>query len=97
MVRALARGQKGDVMGMCSGTFEAWKSEVQAEVAKCPDLALEPIWGDDDPYDLCEAAAAAFAAGQEPGAFIREMFADELASCEHDRLVGQEADEVEEC
>jgi hypothetical protein len=67
-------------------TLDEWREAA----AKCADelLSLEPIWSEDDPYDLFEAAQAAFNSGQSPEAFIREMFEEDLAGqAYHDHLV----------
>jgi hypothetical protein len=67
-------------------TYDEWKGAA----AKCADelLTLEPIWSPDDPYELLEAAQAAFDSGQSPEAFIREMFEEDLAAqAYHNHLV----------
>jgi hypothetical protein len=54
-------------------------------------VGIGEIWSTDDPYDLTEAAAAAFTAEQTPRAFIEEMFADDIASAAHDHQQTTEA------
>lgn len=57
--------------------FEDWKSAASIYANKV--LSLDPF-EDDDPYDLFEAAQAAFESEQTPEAFIREMFEEDLAA-----------------
>lgn len=67
-------------------TYDEWKEAA----AKCADelLSLEPIWSENDPYDLFEAAQASFDSGQTPEAFVREVFEEDLSALAfHDYLV----------
>lgn len=58
-------------------TFDEWKAEAEKFARKLLDL--EPIWSDDDPYDLFNVSLISFEQGQTPEAFIREMFEESLA------------------
>lgn len=70
-------------------TFEEWRSEVGRHAEEL--LGLGDALDEDDPYELFESMPGAHAAGQDPEAFVREMFADDLASLEHDELLRQES------
>lgn len=75
-------------------TFDRWceKAQKHATSLNLPD----GLWDEDDPYDLLEAAKAAYEEGRDPDEFVREIFADELASMEYDRLMSEEAEEYAE-
>jgi hypothetical protein len=59
-------------------TYEEWKAEASMFARKLLDL--EPIWSEDDPYDLFNVALTSFEQGQTPEAFIKEMFEEDLAA-----------------
>lgn len=63
-------------------SFEEWKERC-ASVAE-DLLGLDDILAEDDPYDLFLAMEEAYENEEDPESFIREIFADELASREHD-------------
>lgn len=70
-------------------TFEEWKAAVQkaSNDLGCPD----DLWADDDPYDLAEVAKTDFESGFSPESFVREVFADDISSREHDEQMQIEA------
>lgn len=53
------------------------------------------IWDADDPYDLATVARDAFNKGTTAAAFIEEIFADDIASHAHDKLMEAETLEAE--
>lgn len=62
--------------------FAEWKAAAQAHAN---DLDLPPdLWTDADDYDLADAADEAFARGDDPKAFVEEMFEEDLARMEND-------------
>lgn len=69
--------------------FSKWKESAQ-KVATSLGLPGD-LWDKADSYDLIEAARCAFAKEQTPREFIEEMFADDLASMEHDNLLFNES------
>lgn len=71
-------------------TFEQWKAAC-AIYAESVGVGGPDLWADDDPYELAECGEAAFNDGDTPQAFIDDIFADDLASREHDDLMEQEA------
>jgi len=64
-------------------TYDEWKAEAE-RFADEIGLLLESIWADSDPYDLFEAAQAAFDNGQTPREFINEIFEDDIARQAYD-------------
>jgi hypothetical protein len=72
-------------------TFERWKNRAQQHAT---GLGLpDDIWATDDPYDLLTVALEAYAKEQSPTAFIEEIFADDIASREHDEEMRRQAEE----
>ena len=59
-------------------TYDEWKVEAEKFARKLLDL--EPIWSDDDPYELFNVALISFEQGQTPEAFIREMFEEDISA-----------------
>ncbi len=57
-------------------------------------LGFGDLFTDKDLYDLREAAEDSYKAGTSPEGFVNEMFADDLASREHDSQM--EAESLEE-
>ncbi len=74
--------------------FSVWQE--RAQVHSLTVDGPDDLWAEDDPYDLREAAKSAHARGQTPEAFVEEIFADDIASRENDRLMAAEAEEYEE-
>ena len=75
-------------------SFPAWKLACSAHAMKL--LSLSDLWTEDDPYDLADAAQAAFDSHQSPRAFIEEMFAEDIARQEYDAQLAAEALEQED-
>ncbi len=69
-------------------TFEEWKKAAQNFA---DERMLGDLWSGDDPYDLKEDAEEAYAAGRSPVDFVREAFAEDLASQEHDEQMAADA------
>lgn len=69
--------------------FEAWKEECRDYAED--HLGLADILAKDDPYDLFDAMAPAFKAGQSAETFIRTIFAEDFARQEADEQDAQEA------
>ena len=70
-------------------TFDQWKAMCnEAAATYLPELG--DLWQSDDPYDLEEVAADAFAAKMPPEQFVRETFADEIASKTYDEDLAQQ-------
>lgn len=79
------------------GEFAEWKAAAQAHAN---DLELPPdLWTEADDYDLAEPAAAAFARGDDPKAFVEEMFEEDLARKQGEEDEQRQAMEhaMEEC
>lgn len=79
------------VLGMKTWTKSEWLAEV-TRLAK-DGLGIDLELDNDDPYDVLNYADDQFPEGVTPKAFFRDVFADELASQEHDELMAAEADE----
>lgn len=69
-----------------------WRERAQ-RYADRVGVAGRDLWDSDDPYDLFEAAHAAFEAGRKPRDFINGIFAEDMASREYDNLLAAEATE----
>jgi len=75
--------------------YEQWKKEAEAEAENI--LCTGDLFDADDPYDLQAEAKAWFDSGGSPKAFIREMFAEDIASQEHDaQMVAKYSDSENE-
>jgi len=70
-------------------TFEEWREAVGRHAREL--VGLDDALAADDPYNLFESMPDAHASGQGPEEYVREMFADDLASREHDELLRQES------
>jgi hypothetical protein len=71
-------------------TFDEWRD-------RCGEIALDlldldDILDDGDPYDLADAMEDAYENGQEPEAFIREAFAEDLSVRQYDDQLLKESD-----
>lgn len=71
-------------------TFEEWKAEAQKVAERLLDP--EPIWGQGDPYSLLEVGRFSFNKGITPEAFIREIFADDIAEVAYHRHLIEESE-----
>lgn len=60
--------------------LSTWMRKATAYAKKINIAAGDDIFGDGDPYDLADAAAAAFHDNGDPRSFVREAFAEDLAS-----------------
>lgn len=76
---------------MDESKFAEWKAAAQKHADDLKVVDGDQLWGDDDPYSLKEEASAAFEKGTDPKAFIEDIFADDLASKEHDEQQAAEA------
>jgi hypothetical protein len=75
-------------------SFEAWKLIAQTHANA---LSLPPdLWVGVDDYELHEVAQLAFKQGQNPKAFIEEVFAEDLVRMEGERVEREQAIEEEE-
>ena len=70
--------------------FEEWKKEC-ALYAERIGVAGPDIWAEDDPYDLADAPLDAFNDDLSPKEFIDEVFAEDIASREHDDIMDEDA------
>lgn len=75
--------------------FTNWKRKALRHGKKI-EACDGDIWDDDDPYDLAVVAKEAFDKGTAATAFIEEIFAEDIASHAHDRMMEKEALEAEE-
>jgi hypothetical protein len=75
-------------------TYAEWQAQAKKHAEEL--LSLGDIWDDADPYDLFEAARAAFDDELTPEEFVEEVFADDLATRAHDALMEKEALEFPE-
>jgi hypothetical protein len=71
-------------------TYSEWKAEAEKFARKLLDL--EPIWSDDDPYELFNVSLVSFEQGQTPEAFIREMFEEDLSDKAYYKLLAEESE-----
>jgi hypothetical protein len=76
-------------------TFEEWRDQA-AKYADEELSILEFIWSKYDPYDLFEAAQAAFDSGQYPEAFIREMFEEDIVGQAYNKHLVEESERSNE-
>jgi hypothetical protein len=76
-------------------TFGQWKKAATTHIGTLL-VGLGEVFDKRDSYDLKEAAKAAYKAGRSPGDFIEDMFAEDLASQENDRLLYEESLEQED-
>lgn len=76
--------------------FAEWKAAAQAHADELGVVDKDKLWEDSDPYSLKEVAEEAFSKGTDPKTFIEEIFADDLASAEHDEQQAAEALEFDE-
>jgi hypothetical protein len=76
-------------------TFETWKKRAQEHADEVVP-GLEPLWTEDDPYELFEVATVAYSMGQDPKAFIEEMFGEDLARMAGEAEERREAAEYED-
>ena len=56
-----------------------WRNQAQTYADRI-GVAGGDLWDVDDPYDLFDAAHAAFEEGRKPKDFISEIFAEDIAS-----------------
>jgi hypothetical protein len=73
--------------------FEAWKKKARAYVDKLGLVDGDDIFDPSDPYELLEGADTAFAIGESPKAFVRDMFAEDLASRAYDADLARQSRE----
>lgn len=76
-------------------TEARWRLLVQKHADRLGVVGGDSLWASEDPYDLVEAAEAAFAAGQSPKAFVEEQFAEDLAIAAHEENMFSESLEQE--
>jgi len=73
---------------------EAWKNRANRYAVEALGFEVIYAWLEeqpDDPYDLHKAAIIAFEAGTPAERFVRDAFAEDLASQTHDDLLRQES------
>jgi hypothetical protein len=71
--------------------FVAWKKKATAYARKLDLVGGDDVFGHDDPYELLEAAHAAFTNREDPKSFIRDVFAEDLASRANDEVMLEES------
>lgn len=65
--------------------YAKWKYEAQAYAQEIHlTVTGDDVFADDDPFDLVEDSKTAFETKVSPRAFIRDMFAEDLAEREAD-------------
>ena len=71
-----------DGAAVVDAAFAEWKAAAQAHAN---DLGLPPeLWTEADDYDLADTARPAFDRGDDPKAYVEEVFAEDLARMEND-------------
>lgn len=74
-------------------TYEQFRQDCAIEAERL--VGLSDILDDGDPYELDVAMADAFRCGDTPEQFIRDIFAEDIASAMNDRIMEAEAMESE--
>lgn len=60
-------------------SFKDWQIECIEVAARLGLPQADDMWGEGDPRDLEQDAAAAYSNGESPITFVKEMFAEDLA------------------